>query len=431
MNTRYFYNLGKKRLFPLCRSLTGKGNELTLSIIKKTLGRLKIIKFRSGKKVFDWKIPEEWNVSDAYVLDKFKKKIIDFKKNNLHLVGYSTPQKNKILSKKIFFQHLHTLPNQIKAIPYVTSYYKKYWGFCVSEKTKKLFNSKYSEKDKFKIFIKTSFNKRGRMLVGEYFLKGKSTQEILISTYICHPSLANDNLSGILVALKLVDHFKKIKNLKKSLRFIFLPETIGSLAYINKNLKLLKKNIIGGYNLTCLGISSQHSYIPSKYQNSPSDHALKETYKKLKIKPKKYSFLDRGSDERQYNSPGIDLPITTVFRSKFASFKEYHTSMDNFEFLNLKALNDSLKVLKKSIQILLEDIYPKSKVLGEPFMSKRGMYPTISKKNNVYLNGKLLDFLQYSDGKNNLGSISKLIKLDFKATKKCFKILLKNNLIEI
>jgi len=431
MNTRYFYNLGKKKLFPLCRSLTGKGNELTLSIIKKTLGRLKIIKFRSGKKVFDWKIPEEWNVSDAYVLDKFKKKIIDFKKNNLHLVGYSTPQKNKILSKKIFFQHLHTLPNQINAIPYVTSYYKKYWGFCVSEKTKKLFNSKYSEKDKFKILIKTSFNKRGRMLVGEYFMKGKSTQEILISTYICHPSLANDNLSGILVALKLVDHFKKIKNLKKSLRFIFLPETIGSLAYINKNLKLLKKNIIGGYNPTCLGISSQHSYIPSKYQNSPSDHALKETYKRLKIKPKKYSFLDRGSDERQYNSPGIDLPITTVFRSKFASFKEYHTSMDNFEFLNLKALNDSLKVLKKSIQILLEDNYPKSKVLGEPFMSKRGMYPTISKKNNVYLNGKLLDFLQYSDGKNNLESISKLIKLDFKATKKCFKILLKHNLIEV
>ena len=141
MNTRYFYNLGKKKLFPLCRSLTGKGNEITLSIIKKTLGKLKIIKFHSGKKVFDWKIPEEWNVSDAYVVDKFKKKIIDFKKNNLHLVGYSTPQKNKILSKN-FFQHLHTLPNQINAIPYVTSYYKKYWGFCISEKTKKIIQFK-------------------------------------------------------------------------------------------------------------------------------------------------------------------------------------------------------------------------------------------------------------------------------------------------
>ena len=431
MNTRYFYNLGKKKLFPICRSLTGKGNEITLSIIKETLGKLKIIKFRSGKKIYDWTIPKEWNVKDAYVLDKFNKKIIDFKKNNLHLVGYSTPQKNKILNKKSFFQRLHTVPSQINAIPYVTSYYKKYWGFCINEKTKKLFNLKYKNKDKFKILIKTTLNKKGKMLIGEYFIKGESSQEILISTYICHPSLANDNLSGILVAMNLVDYFKKIKNLKKSLRFVFLPETIGSLAYIDKNFNLLKKNVIGGYNLTCLGISSQHSYIPSKYQNSPSDYALKESYKKLKITPKKYSFLERGSDERQYNSPGIDLPITTVFRSKFGSFKEYHTSMDNFEFLDLKALNGSFEVLKKSIQIILKKNYPKSKILGEPFMSKRGMYPTISeKKNYIYLSRKLLDFLQYSDGKNDLASISKLIKLDLAATKKCFKILSKHNLVE-
>ena len=431
MSTKYFYNLGKKKLFPICRSLTGKGNEKTLSIIKKTLGKLKITKFSSGKKVFDWKIPNEWNVKDAYVLDKFNKKIIDFKKNNLHLVGYSSPQKNNLVEKRKFFQHLHTLPDQIHAIPYVTSYYKKYWGFCISEKTKKLFNAKYKSKDKFKILINTKFNKKGKMLVGEYFIKGESPQEILISTYICHPSLANDNLSGILVALNLVKYFKKIKNLKKSLRFVFIPETIGSIAYLNKNLNLLKKNVIGGYNLTCLGISSQHSYIPSKYKNSPSDFALKESYKKLKIKPKKYSFLERGSDERQYNSPGIDLPITTVFRSKFATFKEYHTSMDNFEFLSSKALDDSYKVIKKSIEIILAKKYPKSKVLGEPFMSKRGMYPTISKKNNVYLSSKLLDFLQYSDGTNDLKLISKLIKLNLEETKKCFKILLKYNLIEI
>ena len=430
MNTRYFYNLGRKKLFPVCRSLTGKGNEITLSIIKKTLGKLKIIKFHSGKKVFDWKIPEEWNVSDAYVLDKFKKKIIDFKKNNLHLVGYSTPQKNKILTKKNFFKHLHTLPNQINAIPYVTSYYKKYWGFCVSEKTKKLFNSKYSKKDKFKILIKTSFNNRGKMLVGEYYIKGKSPQEILISTYICHPSLANDNLSGILVSLSLISHFKKIKNLKKSLRFVFLPETVGAIAYLSKNLDILKKNVIGGYNLTCLGNEAHHSYIPSKYKVSPSDRALISSYKSLKLKAKKYSFLERGSDERQYNSPGVDLPVTTVFRSKFGKFKEYHTSLDNFDFLSYKALDGSFKVLKKSIETLVGNKYPKSKVLGEPFMSKRGMYPTISKKNNVYISGKLLDFLQYSDGKNDLSSISKLIKLNMSQTKNCYKILLKLNLIE-
>lgn len=429
MNTKYFYNLGKKKLYPLCRSLTGKGNQATLSIIKKVYRKLKILRFKSGSKVYDWKVPDEWNVKDAYVLDKFNKKIIDFKKNNLHLVGYSTPQ-NKYLEKEKFLKHLHTLPYQKNAIPYVTSYYKKYWGFCDSEKNKKLIKSKYKKKDKFKIFIDTKFNTKGEMLIGEYFIKGKSSQEVFISTYICHPSLANDNLSGILVSLILINHFRKIKNLKKSLRFVFLPETIGAIAYLSKNLNSLKKNVIGGYNLTCLGNDAHHSYIPSKYKVSPSDHALISSYKSLKLKAKKYSFLERGSDERQYNSPGVDLPVTTVFRSKFGKFKEYHTSLDNFNFISSKALNESFKVLKKSIETLLENKYPKSKILGEPFMSKRGMYPTISKKNNVYISGKLLDFLQYSDGKNDLASISKLIKLNMSETKNCFNILLKLNLID-
>ena len=138
-------------------------------------------------------------------------------------------------------KHLHSLPSQPNAIPYVTSYYKKYWGFCITEKQKKIIKTKYKKNDKFKVKINTVFNKRGKMLVGEYLLKGKSSQEILISTYICHPSLANDNLSGILVSLKLINHFKKIKNLKKTIRFVFLPETIGSIAYLYKNLQILKK----------------------------------------------------------------------------------------------------------------------------------------------------------------------------------------------
>ena len=192
----------------------------------------------------------------------------------------------------------------------------------------------------------------------------------------------------------------------------------------------MKTNVIGGYNLTCLGNDAHHSFIPSKYKVSPSDYALIKSYKSLGIKAKKYSFLERGSDERQYNSPGVDLPVTTVFRSKFGKFKEYHTSLDNFNFINYKALNESFKVLKKSIETLVENKYPKSKVLGEPFMSKRGMYPTISKKNNVYISGKLLDFLQYSDGKNDLSSISKLIKLNMTETKNCFKILSQLNLID-
>ena len=429
MNMKFFYNLGRKELFPICRSLTGQGNKKTLAIIKKTTGKLKIHKFRSGTKVYDWRVPEEWNVNDAYIIDKFNKKIIDFKKNNLHLVGYSTPQK-RIVKKKQILRHIHSLPKQPNAIPYVTSYYKKYWGFCLSDKKKKSINSNYSNNDKFKVVIDTKFNKNGQMLVGEYLIKGKSSQEIFISTYLCHPSLANDNLSGILVSLSLINHFKKIKNLKKTLRFVFLPETIGSIAYLNKNLHTLKKNVIGGFNLTCLGNEAHHSFIPSKYGRSPSDFALIETYKKLKIKPKKYSFLERGSDERQYNSPGIDLPITNVFRSKFGKFPEYHTSLDNFNFVTSKALNESFKVIKKSIETLVKKSYPKSQILCEPHMSKRGMYPTISKKNNIYLSKNLLNFLQYSDGYNDLASISKLIKLSLRKTKNCSKLLSKYSLIK-
>ena len=429
MKKNFFYNLGKNKLFPICRSLTGRGNTKTLEIIKKNVGNLKILKFSSGSKVFDWQVPSEWNVKDACLIDKYNKKIIDFKRNNLHLVGYSIPLKKK-LSKNQILKHLHSLPNQPNAIPYVTSYYKKYWGFCITEKQKKIIKTKYKKNDKFKVKINTVFNKRGKMLVGEYLLKGKSSQEILISTYMCHPSLANDNLSGILVSLNLINHFKKIKNLKKTIRFVFLPETIGSIAYLYKNLQILKKNTIGGFNLTCLGNDAQHSFIKSKYGSSPSDLALTEAYKKLKIKAKKYSFLERGSDERQFNSPGIDLPITTVCRSKFGKFKEYHTSLDNFNFIKPKALHDSFKVIKKSIELMMNKHYPRSKILCEPFMSKRGMYPTISKKDNIYLSKNLLNFLQYSDGKNDLFSISKLIKLSLNETKNCSKILKKYHLIE-
>ena len=260
--------------------------------------------------------------------NKRGRKIIDFKKNNLHLVGYSKPIKKKI-NKQELFKHLHTLEKLPKAIPYVTSYYNKYWGFCSTHNQKKLINKNYRIKDKFEICINTKFNKNGFMHYGELILPGLSKKEILISTYICHPSMANNELSGPLVAIALSKFFIKRK-LKKTLRFIFIPETIGSITYLSKNLNHLRQNVIGGYNLSCIGDDRQYSCMFSKYENTPSDTAIIETFKKLKIKFKKYSFLDRGSDERQYNSPGIDLPIASIFRTKYGEYPEYHTSLDNF-----------------------------------------------------------------------------------------------------
>ena len=260
-------------------------------------------------------------------------------------------------------------------------------------------------------------------------MPGKSKQEILISTYICHPSMANNELSGPMVSMGLIDYFKT-KKLSKTLRFIFIPETIGSIAYLSKNLDYLKNNVIGGYNLSCIGDDRQHSCMFSKYHNSPSDIAMIEAYKKLKIDNYKvYSFLKRGSDERQYNSPGIDLPITSIFRTKYGEYPEYHTSLDNFNLVTLKGVTGGFNVAKKSIEVILENIYPKFKVLCEPQMGKRGLYPLLSTKTKSKLIISYMDFLQYSDGSNSLKKISNLINVSYVASKKINSTLLKNNLI--
>jgi len=226
-----------KILFPICRSITGNGLRKTLKIIKTThLKNLKIIEVKSGTKVFDWKIPSEWNVKDAYILNKDKKKIVDFKKNNLHLVSYSSPLSGYIEKKKLL-RNLHSLPHMPNAIPYVTSYYKKYWGFCLSHKQKKQIIR--SKEKKYFVKIDTNFNSKGSLTYGEFFIKGRSKKEILITTYICHPSMANNEISGPVISTFLAREFKKRKNFY-SLRFIFVPETIGTITYISKNFQNLK-----------------------------------------------------------------------------------------------------------------------------------------------------------------------------------------------
>jgi len=428
---RKIFNLGKK-LFPICRSITGKGVRQTLKIIKKFEPMIKIKSIKSGKKVFDWKVPKEWNISNAYILDHKNEKLIDFKKNNLHLIGYSTPV-NKKISKKELFNRLYSLPKQPNAIPYITSYYKDYWGFCVSNNHKKKIIKKINKiSDNKKILfakIDSSFKKNGKLNYGEIFIPGFSKKEIFLSTYICHPSMANNELSGPLVAIALVNYFQKKKNYY-SIRVIFIPETIGAISYIEKNLINLKKNVIAGYNLTCLGDNNNYSFLPTKYKNSISDRAARKAFDKLKIKYKEYSFLKRGSDERQYNSPGIDLPIASIMRSKYGTYKEYHTSLDNFDFISIKGLQGGYKILRQSINILNKSLIPKSKVLCEPHLSKHKLYPTLSTKNSNKFSQTILDFLQYSDGKNDLEEISKLVNKSYNEVKKIYKILIKKKLIE-
>ena len=430
MNSNKYYNFAKNELFPICRSITGKGTELTLKKIQKYFQKLKIYKIKSGTKIFDWKIPEEWNIKNAYVIDKHQNKIIDFKKNNLHIVGYSKPIKKK-LKKRELLNKIYSIPNQPDAIPYITSYYKKDWGFCSTDIIKKKIIKYYSKDDKFDVVVNSSFKKNGNLHYGEYLIEGKTKKEILISTYICHPSMANNELSGPIVSMSLMNFFSKLPKPNKSLRFIFIPETIGSLAFLSKNLEKLKKNFLAGYNLTCIGDERMHSCMLSKYGDSISDKAILKAYKKLNLKFKKYSFLKRASDERQYNSPGIDLPFTSVFRSKYHEYPEYHTSKDDFQIVTKKGIKGSFKLLKSAIQIIQKNIYPKTKVLGEPMLSKRGLYSTLSIKDSWKSSRSYLDILQFSDGKNDLDKISKLCKISMKKLKKDIKILAHHNLLDL
>ena len=421
-----YINLGKV-LFPICRSLTGKGNRKTLRIIKKKIKNLKILEIPSGKKVYDWKIPPEWNIEDAYIIDENEKKIIDFKKSNLHVINYSSPISKKIKFKKLK-KNLHFLKKQPRHIPYITSYYKRKWGFCLSYNHFKNLEKKYNLNSIFKVKIKSSFKTTGSLSIGEAIIKGISKKEILISTYLCHPSTCNDNLSGILLSTMLYEYYRK-NPCKYTLRFVFLPEIIGSIAYINKRLKILKKNVIAGYNLTCVGDERNFSFIPSKNNNSLTNQSALKVFKENNMKIKKYHFTDFRSDEGNYNSFGVDLDIATLCRTKYAEFNEYHTSADNFNVLTKKGLHESYIVMIKIINKISNLVLPKCKVICEPQLGKRGVHPLLGTKEKKTEVKKFINFLQYSDGTNEISDIAKLIKVTTTECKQIYRILKNKKLV--
>ena len=409
-----------KDLFPLCRSITGVGTQLSLKYFKKLNPEFKIIKFKTGKKIFDWIIPEEWNIKNAYFIDSKGRKYCEFKKNNLHVIGYSTPI-NKKIDKKILLKHIYTQKSQPNAIPYVTSYYKKRWGFCMSENQKSKLPS-----GKYRVFIDSNF-KKGNLELIEAFIKGKKKDEIFFSSYICHPSMANNELSGPVLLNAILLYLKnKYKKPKYSYRFVLLPETIGSIAYLSKKIKTLKKNMICGFNLTCVGDERKYSYTSSRLGNTLSDDALLASLIGCK-NLKKYDFLDRTSDERQYCSPNIDLPLSTFSRSKY--YPEYHTDKDDFKVVTQKGLDDSLNVFKNIIDAFETSLYSKTLFYCEPNLGKRNLYPTISQKGNYNEVRLRMNLLAFCDGKTNIFQICNKINIPLKNVCDELKILKRNKIL--
>ena len=391
-----------KDLFPIYRSITGDGTRMTLSYFEKINPEFRRLKFKTGQKVFDWEIPKEWNIKDAYLEHESGERYAEFKKCNLHIVGYSKPV-NKKISKKELLNYIYTQKDQPDSIPFVTSYYKERWGFCLSENQKnKLPDGNY------KVIIDSDL-KNGNLELSDAIFKGKTKKEIFFSSYICHPSMANNELSGP-VLLNAIMHYIK-SNYPKSkftYRFVLLPETIGSIAYLSKFMKVMQSNMICGFNLTCVGDERAYSYVGSRKGNTLADDAIEAALFGLS-NVKKYSYLDRGSDERQYCAPGIDLPVCCFSRS-YIEYPEYHTHKDNFNVVTQKGLEGSFNVVKKIIDAIELELYPKTTMFGEPNLGKRGLYPTLSQKGK-YDNTRLrMNLIAHSDGMNNIFKIAKLLK---------------------
>ena len=409
MNTgRKMYNW-MVDLFPINRSLTGAGVRKTLNYIKKEIPKLQIQSVPTGYQAFDWEVPKEWSVKDAYIADSNGEKIVDFRNSNLHIIGYSIPVDKNMKGSELL-SYLHYLPDQPEAIPYLTSYYRDRWGFCVTKEQYDYVSENKS--DIFQVLI-DSEHFDGELNYGELLIPGNSEKEILLSTYICHPSMANNELSGPVMATALAKEISSWPEREYSYRIIFVPETIGSIIYISKHLAHLKQNVIGGYVLTCVGDNENYSILNSKYEANISERIAIKVLEDNGIRYKQYPFSERGSDERQFCSPGVDLPITSLMRTKYGEYREYHTSLDDLNFVSPEGLQGAFDVLLSCLIYFEQNVTPMSDVLCEPQLSKRGLYPSLSTKQSAQKVRMMMNIISYSDGKLSLLDICEKHNYDF------------------
>jgi len=389
------------RLWPICRSITGNGLRESLAILQEILP-LELYEVASGTPVYDWIVPEEWNIEDAWIETPDGNRICEFKKNNLHLMNYSTPIDAEISWEELD-SRLHSIPSMPDAIPYLTSYYKDNWGFCIAQNAK----DKLPREGKYRVVIQSEKGP-GHLTYGEAILPGSSGKEILFSTYLCHPSMAINELSGPLVTAFLYKELAKIKDRKYTYRFLFAPETIGVIAYLDRVGEHFKKNLQGGYVITCVGHEGKFTYKRSKHKSSETDKIAEHVLKNSGFETKLINFAIGGSDERQYCSPGFNFAVGSIMRTMYKEYPEYHTSLDNESIMSYKGLLETVELYTEVARTFeLNDKYKNAVQFCEPQLGKRGLYPDTSQleqdKDHLY---KLLHFLSYADGKTDLVEIA-------------------------
>lgn len=390
------------RLWPLLRSITGEGLRASLDILGEIVP-LERIEVPTGTQVFDWTIPPEWRVNAAFVEGPSGDRILDVAEHTLHLVGYSTAFRGR-LTRAQFDEHLHSIAEQPQAIPYITSYYEPRWGFCLPH------DQRVALPDgDYEVVVDTQ-HVDGALSIGEAILPGSGRDEVLLSTYCCHPSLANNELSGPLVTAYLYRRLAALPERRYTYRFVFLPETIGSLAYLSLRGEHLREHVVAGYVVTCVGIDVPFVYKRSRRGDSLADLA---TLHVLQERDQPFSdlefFPDGGSDERQYCSPGFNLPVGSLMRAMYGTYPEYHTSLDDKNLISFSALQETIDVYEQIIRVLehnrsYRSLYP----FGEPQLGRRGLYSTLGTRDSSSSESvsALLWLLNYADGEHDLLEIA-------------------------
>ncbi len=407
-------------LYPICRSITGDGIRDTLKRIQKLIP-LQIFEVESGTQVFDWTIPQEWNIREAYLNGPDGKRVVDFRQCSLHVLNYSTPMHTTLPLCELK-EHLFTLPEHPDWIPYRTSYYKPEWGFCLTHK--QLMALREGE---YEVCIDTTLE-NGHLTYGECYLPGRSSEEVLISVHACHPSLANDNLSGLAVATFLAQLLAG-KDLRYSYRFLFIPGTIGAITWLARNKEKVGR-IRHGLVLTCIGDAGGFHYKKSRRGDAEIDRAVAHILKHCGEVSEVLDFSPYGYDERQYCSPGFNLPVGCLMRSVWGSFPEYHTSADNLDFIHPQQLARSLRLCASIFDVLENNCsYTSQNQCCEPQLGKRNLYRSTGGESiGVEINARLW-VLNFSDGDHSLLDIAECSGMPFTAIRDAAELLCENGLL--
>jgi aminopeptidase-like protein len=392
-------------LYPICRSITGNGFRESMRILQKRIP-LELIEVASGKQVFDWIVPKEWNIRDAWIMDSKGEKVVDFQKSNLHVLNYSVPIRQKVKLAELR-DHLYSLSEHVDWIPYRTSYYKENWGFCVTHRQLENMTD-----DEYDVCIDSSLED-GNLTYGEYLIKGELEDEFLISCHSCHPSLCNDNLSGMSVGTHLAK-FLGQKKLRYSYRFLFIPGTIGSITWLSLHEETASQ-VKHGLVVACVGDPGKIHYKKTRHGNAEIDRAVMHVLKHSGEDHEILEFSPYGYDERQYSSPGFNLAVGNLSRTPHGRFPEYHTSADNLEFVQTESLADSFSKFVEIINVIDNNKkYLNTNPKGEPQLGKRGLYSMLGgRKDQSNYEMSLLWVLNFSDGQHTLLDIAERADIPF------------------